>query len=312
MLPATRTIHEPTFSKAELKVQAIAKRRANDQLLRVPWTKFRKAYEEYPRWHALALWVQGIVTMQDSVPPWLVTELGKHCPAFVEQEASSQEPKLIALHLLEWIHNREFGQAKRQGWLDALTFYGVRHPRAERVWAYWEHCEKKWSREQPNVFPGFDEWWHKALQMELWDDKEYLEVAHAVEAYVDWKALLLWLRPLFASQVKLPQHVKSELERRRPGILGCQSSRTRQDSQEKSKIWQRLARWGKDRRLSEAKQAGWLDSVLQRVRLHPRHARLVTYGKHWAKKWSANPTRPYPSFLQWRQAADRFIVAGSK
>jgi hypothetical protein len=305
-------MNDAKFSKAEVRVRAIASRRANDQLLRVPWTKFRGAYEEYPRWHALALWVQGIVATQESVPSWLVTDLRKHCPAFIEHEASSDEPRLMALHLLEWVHNQEFGYAKRQGWLDALTFYGVRHPCSERAWAYWEHCENEWNRKQSNEFPLFDEWWHEAQGMKLGDQINYLDVAKGVEAYVDWKALLLWLRPLFASDVKLPQHVISELDRKCPGILACQNSGPRQGTQEKSRIWRGLLRWGKGHCLSEAKQAGWLDSLLQGVRFHPRHARLVAYGKHWARERSRNRTRPYPSFREWRQAADRYIEAGTR
>jgi hypothetical protein len=57
--PVMPTANHRRFSKTELKVQGIARRRADDQLLRVPWGRFRSAYEEYPRWHALALWVQG-------------------------------------------------------------------------------------------------------------------------------------------------------------------------------------------------------------------------------------------------------------
>lgn len=117
------------FSKSELKVRAIARRRANAQLMRVPWSRFQKAYEEYPRWQALALWVQAIISARDSVPAWLTDDLRKHCPGFVEHEEASHAPKVMGLHLLEWAHNHEFGFAKRQGWLDALTFYGVRHPR---------------------------------------------------------------------------------------------------------------------------------------------------------------------------------------
>jgi hypothetical protein len=178
--------------------------------------------------------VQGIVAMQDSVPSWLVTDLQKHCPDFIEHEASSREPKLMALHLLEWVHNQEYGYAKRQGWLDALTFYGVRHPRSECAWAYWEHCENEWKRKQPNDFPLADEWWHTALRMKLCSETSYLEVAKTVETYIDWKALLLWLRPLFASTVKLPRHVISELDRKCPGILAFQNPSPRQGTQEKS------------------------------------------------------------------------------
>ena len=308
----TQLMNWSRFSKAELRVRAIASRRANDQLLSVPWTKFRKAYEEYPRWHALALWVQAITETQDSVPSWLVTDLRKHCPAFIEHVAGSPEPKLIALHLLEWIHNQEFVYAKRQGWLDALTYYGVRHPRSECAWVYWEHCESAWNRKQSNEFPLFDEWWHTAQRMRLCDETSYLEVAKAVETYIDWKALSLWLRPLFASTAKLPRQVISELDRKCPGILACLNPRPRRGTQQKSRIWQGLVRSGKDHCLSEAKRAGWLDSLLQGVHFHPRYVRLVAYGKHWAKEWSRNRTAHYPSLRQWELAADRYVTASPK
>ena len=146
------------FSKSELKVQAIARRRANAQLMRVPWLRFRKAYEEYPRWQALALWVQVVIAAGDSVPTWITDDLAKRCPGFVQHEATSHEPKLMGLHLLEWVHKHEFASAKEEGWLDALTFYGVRHPRSQSAWAYWEHCEEEWSRRSLSSYPNFEEW----------------------------------------------------------------------------------------------------------------------------------------------------------
>jgi hypothetical protein len=301
-----------TFSEAELNVGAAAIRRANDQLLRVPWTKFRRAYEEYPRWHALALWTHGIVEMLASVPTWLVMELRKQCPAFIEHEARSREPKLIALHLLEWIHNQQFGYAKRQGWLGALTFYGVRHPRSECAWTYWEQFEMDCNRRRPEQYPLFDEWWHKALREEICNDISRLEVAKAVETYIGWNALLLWIRPLFRSSAMLPRHVACELERRCPGVFGSQNPGTLQGSQEKSRIWRRLTAWGRDHYLPQPKQAGWIEPFLERVRFHPRHVRLLAYGKYWAKGWSPSRRPHYPSFRQWELAADRYVTINLK
>lgn len=300
--------NQSKFSRIELRVRAAAKRRANDQVLRVPWAKFRRAYEEYPRWHALALWTEGVVAMLDSVPSWLVMELQKQCPAFIEHEAHSREPKLIALHLLEWIHNQEFGYAKRQGWLDALTFYGVRHPRSECAWACWEQFEEDWNRKQSQQYPLFDEWWHKALRWELCNGTSNSAAAKAVETYIGWNALLSWLRPLFLSSVLLPRQVAFELECRCPGVLGGQVSSSLQGSKQKSRIWQRLRAWGWDHYLAEPKEAGWLESFLHRVRFHPRRVRLLVYGKHWTKEWSPSRTPLYPSFHQWELAADRYVT----
>jgi hypothetical protein len=302
-------MNEPRFSNAELKVQALASRRANAQLLRVPWPRFRWAYEEYPRWQSLALWSRAVIATKGRVPSTLLTTLQERCPGFIEDEAPSPEPELLAFHLLEWVHNQRFRCAKRQGWLDALTFYGVRHLRSESAWAYWERCENEWSGEKPNVFPSFVEWWDAALQMKLLDKASYSQVAKAVEASLDWEALVLWLRPLFVSSLKLPPHVISEVNRRCPGILGSQNSSPRRGSRGRSTIWRHFIDWGKDHCLTEAEKAGWLDTLLQRVRSHPRHVRIVTFGKHWAK---GKLPPQYPSLRQWRQAADRYIEAVPK
>jgi len=296
------------FSKSELKVRAIARRRANAQLLRVPWSRFRKAYEDYPRWQALALWIQAVSAAQDSVPSWLIDDLRKRCPGFIEQEATSHASKVTGLNLLKWAHNHQFASAKRQGWLGALTFYGARHPRSECAWAYWESCEGQWSKDRPDTFPAFDEWWKKAQDMILCEKISYCAVDEAVEKYLDWEALALWLRPLFSSDAKVPGHAMSELKRRFPGILAKQNSDMPRSDQENSKMWRRLIKWGNDHFLREARKADSLELLLQRVRSHPLHVRLVHYGKHWAREWSGSCARPYPSFREWRRAAHRYVV----
>ncbi len=299
----------PRFSPAELKVRAIASRRANQQLLRVPWRRFRRAYEEYPRWQAFALWSRAVIATEGHASTGLVKTLRARCPGFIEDEASSQEPGLLAFHLLEWIHNRRFGYAKRQGWLDALTFYGVRHPLSQGAWAYWEHCENEWDVKRPTSLPTFDKWWRAALQWELCDNTSCSAVARAVQKYLDWEALVLWLRPLFDTSLTLPRHVLSELERRCPGICKFDGSGACETRQARSSIWHRVMKWGKDHCLSQAREEGWLDSLLEQVRSHPRHVRMRAYAAHWTKEWSRSRALPYPSFHQWEQAAERYVKA---
>lgn len=307
-MPLAHAMSDGKFSKSELKVRAIARRRANAQLMRVPWSRFRKAYEKYPRWQALALWIQAVSAAQDSVPSWLIDDLRKRCPGFVEHEATSHEPKLMGLHLLEWAHNREFAFAKRQRWLDALTFYGVRHPRSECAWAYWESCEAQWSKDRPGTFPGFDEWWKKAQDRVVCHKISYCALGEAVERYLDWEARLLWLGPLFSSNAKLPMCVMSELRRKFPGILAKQNSDMPRGDRENSKIWRRLLKWGNGCFSREGRDADWLELLLQQVQSHPLHVRLVHYRKYWARERSGSRARSYPSFREWRRAADRYVV----
>jgi hypothetical protein len=70
----------PRFSSFELRVQAIASREANNQLLRVTWDRFRMAYEEYPRWQALALWVEAVIGTERRPPSSLLATLKSIVP----------------------------------------------------------------------------------------------------------------------------------------------------------------------------------------------------------------------------------------
>ncbi|HEV2616631.1 MAG TPA: hypothetical protein VGU63_08500 [Candidatus Acidoferrales bacterium] len=303
--------NEPRFSNAERKVQAVARRRANRELMRVHWLKFRGAYEEYPEWRALVLWVEAILARQDGVPALLLADLKKRCPGFIEHEQASRDPKLMAFRLLEWIHTQRFGYARRQGWFDALTFYGVRHPRSESAWAYWEHCENEWERKPPVSLPTFEKWWSAAQGWELYGKASGLEVARAVETYSDWQALGLWLRPLLDTNLDLPAEAISELESRCPGISESEEFSTLGGRPERSKTLRLLAKRGKKHCLSEAKQAGWLDGLLERARSDPWHVRMASYAKHWNKEWSRNPAPRYPSFRQWQDAAEGYVKLGS-
>jgi hypothetical protein len=306
---AKHKMKAPRISRVELRVQALASRRANSQLLRVPWRRFRRAYEEYPSWQALALWGRAVVATEGRAPSGLLPTFRERCPGFIEGEAPSQEPELLAFHLLEWVHNERFGHAKRQGWLDALTFYGVRHPRSRVVWAYWEHCESEWNTQRPTSCPTFDKWWRSALQWELCDKTSYLAAARAVKRYLDWEALMLWLRPLLGTELALRRHVISELERRCPGISKFEGSGVRESHLAKLSIWRRVVKWGEDHCLSQAKEEGWLDSLREQVRSHPWHVRMRAYAAHLSQEWSRNRALPYPSFGQWEQAAEEYVKA---
>ena len=306
---AKHEMKAPRFSRVELKVQALASRRANSQLLRVPWRRFRRAYEEYPSWQALALWGRAVVATEGRAPSGLLPTLRERCPGFIEGEAPSREPELLAFHLLEWVHNERFGHAKRAGWLDALTFYGVRHPRSRVVWAYWEHCESEWNTKRPTTLPTFDKWWRAALQWDLCDKTGCMAALRAVERYLDWEALMLWLRPWLGTELTLRRQMISDLERRYPGISKFEGSGVRESHLAKLSIRRRVVKWGEDHCLSQAKEEGWLDSLREQVRSHPWHVRMRAYAAHLSQEWSRNRALPYPSFGQWEQGAEEYVKA---
>src|SRR5689334_22558148 len=127
------------FSKVERRLAQNASRQAHQQLMRVPWNRFHKTYEEYIRWQAFALWARAVVESEGSVPPRLKAMLRKRCPGFVKEADLSVHPELLAIQLLPWIQNQTFGFTRTEGWLNALVFYGFRNLRAQAYWTYWEH-----------------------------------------------------------------------------------------------------------------------------------------------------------------------------
>jgi hypothetical protein len=292
---------EERFSGVELRVQAFAGRRARRQLLGVPWRVFRRAYEQYPQWQGLVLWSHTIMTAEGRAASEVLRTLRERCPGFVGREISASD---LSVRLLEWIHDRRLGYAKQQGWLDALAFYGVRHLRSQAAWACWERCESKENQAQPKTLLPFDEWWRRTVEAKLCGDLSYGELATTIQRCIDWKAVTMWLRPLFARNVVLPGNVAAELNRRCAGILGCRDFGADQHGREKRKTWRQINKLVSDHCLSPARRGGWLSTLLQQVRSHPEHIHIVNYGKHWA-----NENRPphYPSFRDWRQNADCYI-----
>lgn len=296
------------FTKLERRVGNIGGRRARRQLMQVPWDRFHKAYEEYIRWQALALWARAVVECEGCTPFWLKVILRKRCPDFAEETARSRKPELLGVQLLPWIHNRAFGFAKQEGWLDALVFYGFRDTRSQGYWTYWEHCESEWRKRRPASYPAFVQWMSSALSWKLQGDVSYAVVTKAVEKFIDFEALVYWLRPLFrGAKVLLPPHVTLELKQESPSLLEFVNRETLAADTDKSRSWQRLFNWGKDHVLSQAKKEGWLKFALRQASIHPCHVRMRIYSVYWSRSRADNPVSRHLSFGEWRRAAESYV-----
>jgi hypothetical protein len=118
---------------------------------------------------------------------------------------------------------------------------------------------------------------------------------------------VLWLRPLVRRGLTLPRDAISELERRCPGISTSEGSDAREGPPARLNILYRIRKRGWDHCLSQAKEEGWLDPLLEQVRSHPWHVRMRAYAAHFTKERSQSRVLPYPSFHQWEQAAASYV-----
>src|SRR5258708_3623393 len=235
------------FTKLERRVGHIASRRARRQLMQVPWDRFHKAYEEYIRWQAFVLWARAVVELDGCAPSWLEAILRKRCPGFTEEVARSNKAELLGLQLRRWVHNLGFGFAKEEGWLVAVDFYGFRVIRSQGYWAYWEHCDTEWRKRRPASVPTFVQWRRSALNWKLQGDVSFAAAAKAVEKFIDFEAVVYWLRPLFqTATVQLPAHVTLQLGRESPSLLKFVSKEISAHYEDKSRSRRRLFNWGEE------------------------------------------------------------------
>lgn len=301
------------FSKLERRAGHSGSRRARRQLMQVPWDRFHKAYEEYIRWQAFVLWARAVVELEGGAPSWLEAILRKRCPGFAEESTCLNEPELLGLQLLPWVQNRVFAFARQEGWLDAVVFYGFRDARSQGYWTYWEHCDSEWKKRRPAAIPTFVRWRRSALIWKLQGDISCAAVAKAVERFIDFEALVYWLRPLYrGARIQLPPHVALELRQESPGLLEFVRSETPDGYQDKSRSWQRLFNWAKRDVLWQAKKEGWLKFVIRQVCIHPLHVRMADYAALCCKSRQGNTALPFPSLRQWQRDMGGYVRASLK
>jgi hypothetical protein len=238
-----------------------------------------------------------------------------------------QDPHLCQ-RLLKWFETNVLGQAKNEGWLRAVTFYAVRDPDFVRDSAYWQHCERQWKQLRPSAYPSFEEWRRASEQcadlvldvFEMREDKRAIikairaagheRIAAAVAQYMEWEAFTYWLRSLLESDTKLPDAVVKELQGRCPDFLECDGAlRNTLSPEDYTKRWKALLEWGENRSFTNIQNEGWFEAVVYEARAHPRSVRTVDYWVfYWDEHWSNNSHEAYPSFEEWRRAADNFVV----
>jgi hypothetical protein len=309
----------------------MARREADRQARRIPWQRLLEARQQYVEWNAFGLWARAIAEVEGHVPAWLEKVLEERCPGILGSDHISETAHRhtpLNRRILEWAESNALTQAKDEGWLQAITFYAVRDPAFARDCAYSQHCQAQWKRQRPSAYPSVEEWRRASEQCanEILDAFEMAEdnrkiikvsrrvgperIAAAVVQYMEWEAFTYWLRSLLESDAKFPDAVAHELQRRCPGFLERDEVLCSALAPENyTKRWKALLEWGENRFFNHIRKEGWFEAVVSEARAHPRSVRTVDYWVfYWDAHWSSQPLETYPSFDEWRSAADGFVV----
>ena len=301
--------------------------RADEQAKRIPWERLLQSRVEYIEWSAFAFWVRSIIDAERDVPPWVANILQVRCPGLLNSttQHSLRQPdfgRMMWLRLSAWIKRTICASAREGGWLEAITYYALRDPAYLHAWAYWKQCRVEWRKTRPESYPAFEEWFRKSKQCEFlfllrpqarerWAPYRGVSAARLEEAvtrYVDWEAFAYWSRCALEAHGDPPTGVMDELQRRCPGFVEHDRVCRLRDRSDEPRSWIRLMQWGTEHFFSEAKSEGWFDLLLQLARDHPRAQRTIDYWLHWSESCGETAPVLYPSFREWRQAADRYVA----
>jgi len=306
------------------RLQRIARDRADNQARRIPWQRLLEARNQYIDWQEFNLWVRSVLEIEEKIPAWLVQILDERCPGFVKgsrKPTSGASGNPLPLRLEDWIEEQIFAFARQEGWFNAIAYYAIRDPRYQRAEVCWAECVRKWKRARPIRYPSFEEWKSMAV---LSDSTAHLSanepklslasksadpdhLSNAVSRYMDWEAFAYWVRPALENASELPVEVVREPRQRCSGYLDEIAGSLARESRSESQSWDRFMNWIADHFFEDAQKGGWFDAVLIQVRNHPRAIRTMEYADHCDELCESRFPSPYPSFEEWRRAADSYV-----
>ena len=133
-------------------VPELRKRMAGIQ--RVDPVRFTEATSRFIDWEALAYWARPALERGSELPKAVLKELRERCPEFLETDLHRWDWQCF----MTWVSNHYFGDARKEGWLDALLMRAGDHPRSIRTREYAAHYGKAWSSWLPDPYPSFQEW----------------------------------------------------------------------------------------------------------------------------------------------------------
>ena len=321
-------------SEVERRVGQAARLTAEREAARVPWPQLQEARENFVAWEAFTFWVRAIESAEGHVAQWPAQAVERRCPGFLDFVAERKRQHedispFIWSHLEKWIHERIFGKAWREGWMNAVGYYAARDLASLRNHAYWEFCEHRWKRSKPATYPSFREWLKasencpdQALnEYGMREERRRLiklsrrvgprVLYNVVTRYLDWEVFAYWARTAIEAGPPLPTLVEREVNRRCPGFLEADAAAHAAKPEEEPHFrFYRLLDWIGKHEFGQVQKQGWYEVLLYQVELHARHTRVINYWHDWESGRTKEPSTRYPSFSQWQRAADSYTFEG--
>jgi len=171
----TRPIQYPSFeewkalaAQCDETAHLVAEeRKARASVKLVDPVRLSEAVARYVDYEALAYWCQPALEERAELPAEVADEVERRCPGYLDTRRTTQgkAPGGSARdweHLMLWIGDHYFQDAKNEGWFDAILVQVRSHPRAIRTMEYADRCDEVWSSEMPSPYPALEDWRREA------------------------------------------------------------------------------------------------------------------------------------------------------
>ena len=121
------------------------------------------AVARYMDYEALAYWARPALEQNAEPPAEVARQMERQCPGYLDTRRTTpgKAPRGSARdweHLMLWIGDHLFRDAKQEGWFDAILIQVRSHPRAIRTMEFADHCDEVWESVPPKPYPLFEEW----------------------------------------------------------------------------------------------------------------------------------------------------------
>jgi hypothetical protein len=141
------------------------KARASAQLVHPD--RLSEAVARYMDYEALAYWARPALERDAEPPAEVVRELERRCAGYLDTRLAARGVASSGVardweHLMLWVGDHFFQDAKTEGWLDAILVQVRNHPRAIRTMEFADHCSELWGLELPVRYPPFEDWRREA------------------------------------------------------------------------------------------------------------------------------------------------------
>ena len=297
-----------------------------EQAKRVPWPSLAKAADDYTTWQAFALWVRAAVDSADKIPAAVQSEIERRAPAaFRSLQAKVKSaithgtrPGAAAWEeVICWAEMNVFLAAKRGRWLDALRYFSAMSPHSMKAWSCWEQVDAEWRSSPPHQLPTLPEWKRMVVAVtRLSNAGSAAQHALAVMQNFrksDWDTLLTnfihlnafcqWVELMLEAQRTVSEVLSRELLNRHPGFS---LDRYGMAPKEAARC---LRSWALKQEFPSAKAARVLAALRFWLRHHPEHAAVRNYAAFCRAAWLDTPQKSFPTFDEWKKAADSYSEA---